>query len=445
MKRSLKFILMILMFISVFTLFGCVQSTQIYQVVLETEEGEVIDVITVQNGKKIEKPLDPVKEGYTFLGWYYGEEIWSFIGYVVTENMKLTAKYQINQYTIYFNTNGGNYIDSITLDYNSPIILPNDPVRPGYQFLQWDVEIPTNMPGYNIIANAIWEKSENSIMIGSSGPLSGSVSIFGQVVKRGIELAIEEINKAGGVNVNGKMHQLELLDFYNDEADPNKAGAALTSLVEKGADIIVGAVTSGATEGLITEAVKHGVPVITPTGTADKLTIGDSGDERDIRYNIFRACFYDSYQGKFMAEYASSQGIKKAFVLYNNSDDYSKSLKDAFVETAKSKGIQVDTVAYSNYDRDFNPFWARILSGGYDCVYVPDYYENVYNILKTGYAKGYTGVCYGGDGWDGVIKQVKEGEDTSYLEKSLNIPLVNASMTLSNSIEPACSIACFAI
>ena len=126
------------------------------------------------------------------------------------------------------------------------------------------------------------EKETGTIKLGSSGPLSGSVSIYGQAVKEGVELAVEEINAAGGVNVDGTMMKLELVDFVNDEADAKKAAAALTSLISKDVDVVVGAVTSGATEGLIAEAVKHGVPVITPTGTADKLTVGDKGDEREV-------------------------------------------------------------------------------------------------------------------------------------------------------------------
>ena len=194
------------------------------------------------------------------------------------------------------------------------------------------------------------------------------------------------------------------------------ASRTLNTLVEKGANIILGAITSGATQGLIGEAVKVGIPVITPTGTADKLTVGDNGDERDVRYNVFRACFYDSYQGKFMGEYAAQEGVKKAYVLYNNDEDYSKGLKDAFVESAEAGNVEVVTAAYSKQDKDFNAFWVPILEGGYDCVYVPDYYENAYNILKTGYARGYTGVCYGGDGWDGLITQVGPNDDVSFLE-----------------------------
>ena len=257
----------------------------------------------------------------------------------------------------------------------------------------------------------------DTIKLGSSGPLSGSASIYGQAVKKGIELAIEEINNAGGVNVNGKMKQLELVDFVNDEADAGKAASGLTSLISKKVDVVVGAVTSGATEGLINEAVKYGVPVITPTGTADKLTVGEDGNQRAERENVFRACFYDSYQGKFMAKYAKDAGYAKAYVLFNNDDAYSVGLKDAFVAEAKVQGVEVVAVGYPKTTTDFTSYWAPVMSGEFQCVYVPDYYENVYNILKTGYAAGYTGVCYGGDGWDGVIQQVKAGDDVSFLEK----------------------------
>ena len=258
---------------------------------------------------------------------------------------------------------------------------------------------------------------EKVIKIGSAGPLSGSASIYGQSVKKGVELAIAEINAAGGVNVNGVAYQFELTNFINDEADPDKASAALATLVGQDVDVIVGAVTSGATEGLILQAMTEGIPVITPTGTADKLTVGEDGDEREDRYNVFRACFYDSYQGKYMAQYAKEQGYKKAYVLYNNSEDYSVGLKDAFVETASELQLEVHTQGYEKEVKNFSSYWSTIISGGYDCVYVPDYYENVYNILKTGYAAGYEGVCYGGDGWDGVIQQVKEGDDVTFLEK----------------------------
>ena len=268
---------------------------------------------------------------------------------------------------------------------------------------------------FSVFSFAACGGKSDTIKIGSTGPLSGEASIYGQAVKKGLELAIEEINANGGVNVDGKMMEFELVDFINDEADAGKAATGLTKLISKKVDLIIGAVTSGATEGLINEAVKYGVPVITPTGTADKLTIGEDGNQRDQRANVFRACFYDSYQGKFMAKYTKEAGYDKAYVLFNNDDAYSVGLKNAYVAEAKNQGFDVVEVGYPKTTTDFASYWAPVLAGGYQCVYVPDYYENVYNILKTGYAAGFTGVCYGGDGWDGVIQQVKEGDDASFL------------------------------
>lgn len=261
------------------------------------------------------------------------------------------------------------------------------------------------------------EEEKTVIKIGGVGPTSGVAEIYGKAVKEGFYLAVKEINAAGGVQVGDQKLQFEVVEFVNDEHNEDKAKAAFNTLYDKGVDIIIGATTSGPTESLITEAVKKGTPVITPTGTADKLTIGADGKQREVRSNIFRACFYDSYQGEYMANYASEKGLKKAYVLYNNSEDYSIGLKDSFVKIATGKGMTVDTAAYEANDKDFSTQWATIIAGGYDCVYVPDYYEAVYNILKTGYAAGYQGVCYGGDGWDGIVDQIKAGEDASFLEK----------------------------
>ena len=259
----------------------------------------------------------------------------------------------------------------------------------------------------------------DGIKIGACGPLSGEVSVYGTAVKKGMELAIEEINANGGVCINGKYVPLTLVDFINDDAQPTKAGDALNTLVEKGANIILGAITSGATEGLIGEAVKVGIPVITPTGTADKLTAGANGDERVDRENIFRACFYDSYQGEYMARRAKEQGYEKVYILYNNDDSYSVNLKDAFVETAKSLGIQTKVQGYYVSTNSFDSNWATIKAEGYECVYVPDYYDKVYTVLKAGAACGYEGVVYGCDGWDGVTSQLNPYDefDTTFLEQ----------------------------
>ncbi len=252
------------------------------------------------------------------------------------------------------------------------------------------------------------------IYIGSTGPLSEEASLYGESVKAGLELAIEEINAAGGVDVGGVKLPFKLLDFVNDEAAADKAAAGFNKLKDDGVDVIVGAVTSGACEGLIGQAIKTDIPVITPSGTADKLTAGDDGKQRDDRTNIFRACFYDSYQGEVMAEYAKEKGFNKAYVLFNSSVEYSVGLKDAFLAKAQELGMTVDVNSYTKETSDFNSNWQTILSGNYDCVYVPDYYEKAYNIVKTGRGLKFDKPIYGGDGWDGILSTAEEAGDTDF-------------------------------
>ncbi len=413
MKYFLQNSLILLLIIFVVLITGCSEQYTVQFV----NDGELIETIKVLSGEKINAPNEPVKEGYTFEGWYLQDEKWVFAGYEVTEDMTLVAKYTINQYTITFDTDGGNVINPITLDYNSLVNIPDDPVKEGYIFSGWDVKIPDTMPSYNMNIKANWTEA-TTIKIGALGPLRGEASIYGKSVKAGLELAIEEINEAGGVDVGGVKMTLALLDFINDEANADRASAGLRSLIASDVDIVLGATTSGATEGLIGEAIKYGVPVITPTGTADKLTAGADGKQRDERSNIFRACFYDSYQGEVMAEYAKEKGFTKVYVLFNSSDSYSVGLKDAFVAKAKELGMTVDFNSYTREISDFNSNWQTILSGNYDCVYVPDYYEKAYNIVKTGRGLNFDKPIYGGDGWDGILTTAKNDKDTnlSFLE-----------------------------
>ena len=413
MKKNTLYILILFLLLAMFTLFACYLFEK-YTVTFQNEEGEVYQTVVVIEGEKIIKPEDPSKEGYTFLNWVYNGENWIFSDYTVSDNMTLTAKFLINKYTITFDTDGGTTIETITDYYQNPIVKPEDPTREGYIFMGWEPEIPANMPSMDMTIKAIWYRP---IMLGCVGPLSGAASMYGQMVKKGIELAVEEINKAGGVNVNGVMTEIQIADFIDDQMDFSKAANALKTLMNSNVDMVIGAVSSAATEGLISEAIKYDVPVISPSGTADQLTVGQEGNEREERYNIFRACNNDSYQAKYMAQYAKQAGYNKVYVLYNNEEDYSNSLKDEFILEAKSQGIEVVVGEYNDSERDFSSLWTSIINEGYQCVYIPDYYYNVYNVLKAGYTKGYQGVCYGSDGWDGLIYEIRSTDDYKFLEK----------------------------
>ena len=109
-----------------------------------------------------DQPADPTKEGYTFIGWYNGEEKWNFADTVATD-LTLTAKWQLNRYTITFDTAGGSEVPSITQDYGTAITAPANPTKTGYTFAGWDKTIPTTMPAENMTITARWQVNQYTI------------------------------------------------------------------------------------------------------------------------------------------------------------------------------------------------------------------------------------------------------------------------------------------
>jgi uncharacterized repeat protein (TIGR02543 family) len=137
-----------------------------YTITFDTAGGSEIAPITQDYGTVIAAPEAPTREGYTFIGW--DKEIPTTMP---TENMTVTAQWEINQYTITFDTNGGSEIAPITQDYGTAITAPADPTREGYTFIGWDREIPTTMPAENITLKARWkdiEKPTGEIVIGTN-------------------------------------------------------------------------------------------------------------------------------------------------------------------------------------------------------------------------------------------------------------------------------------
>ena len=135
-----------------------------YTIAFDTNGGSEIDSITQDYGTKIIAPADPTRKGYTFKGW--DKEIPETMP---ADNITVKAQWEINQYTITFDTNGGSEIDSITQDYGTKIIAPADPTRKGYTFKGWDKEIPETMPAGNITVKAQWEINQYTITFDTNG------------------------------------------------------------------------------------------------------------------------------------------------------------------------------------------------------------------------------------------------------------------------------------
>ena len=135
-----------------------------YAITFDTNGGSEIAPITQDYGTKITAPADPTREGYTFIGW--DRDIPEIMP---AENITVTAQWEINRYTITFDTNGGSEIAPITQDYGTNITAPADPTRKGYTFKGWDKEIPETMPAENITVKAQWEINQYTIAFDTNG------------------------------------------------------------------------------------------------------------------------------------------------------------------------------------------------------------------------------------------------------------------------------------
>ncbi|MCI6663126.1 MAG: ABC transporter substrate-binding protein [Spirochaetia bacterium] len=237
------------------------------------------------------------------------------------------------------------------------------------------------------------KKTSDTIKIGGIFPLSGSVAVYGTECRNGVELAINEINAAGGIN--GKMLELVAED---DEGSPEKSVNAYKKLVTKDkCSIIIGSLTSGCTAAISSLAQAQKVLLLAPAATQTDIT--DAGDY------VFRACFIDPFQGTVGGKFALEDlGAKNAAVLYDVQNDYSIGLYENFkVVFEQGGGKVVAEESYSTGDKDFNAQLTKIKTTNPDVVYLPDYYGTVALIAKQLRAQGINAPIVGADGWDGII------------------------------------------
>lgn len=244
----------------------------------------------------------------------------------------------------------------------------------------------------------------DTIKIGGIGPLTGEQASYGTSVKNGCEIAIEEINAAGGVA--GK--QLELI-FEDDECNEQKSVNAYNTLMDKGINALVGSVTSACSIAVGAASEKDGILQVTPSGSAQECTSGS---------NQFRICFTDPLQGETMAQYIVDNGHKNIAMIYNNGDEYSKGIHDAFVTKAGELGATiVCDESYTTKDVDFKTQLTKIQSSNADCIFLPIYYADVAKITEQAASLGLKLPYYGADGWDGVINQLNG--DTKNIENAI--------------------------
>ena len=234
------------------------------------------------------------------------------------------------------------------------------------------------------------KQESTEIVIGEFGSLTGTTATFGISTRNGIDLAIEEVNNAGGVL--GKKVRVIVED---DQGKPEEAQTVVTKLVNKDRVVaVLGEVASSRSLAAAPVCQNNRIPMITPSSTNPKVTqIGDY---------IFRVCFIDPFQGFVMAKFASqSLKIKNVAVLRDIKNDYSVGLADVFVENFKKMGGNIVTdQSYSEGDTDFSAQLTSIRATNPEGIFVPGYYTEVGLIGRQARKLGLTIPLMGGDGWD---------------------------------------------
>jgi branched-chain amino acid transport system substrate-binding protein len=233
-------------------------------------------------------------------------------------------------------------------------------------------------------------KAPGSYLVGEVGSMTGTEATFGQSAHKGIMLAVEEVNAAGGIK-GTKIRDINV----DDQGKPEEASSAVTELITRENVIaVLGEVASSISLQMAPVAQKHKIPMITPSSTNVKVTqIGDY---------VFRVCFIDSFQGTVMAKFAKDDlKATKVAVFRDIASDYSTGLADEFIKTYKAMGGEIIAdESYHKGDVDFRAQLTSLKAKSPQAILVPGYYTDVGLIAKQARELGIKAPLLGGDGWD---------------------------------------------
>lgn len=255
------------------------------------------------------------------------------------------------------------------------------------------------------------ESTAAAFKIGGTGPLTGDAAIYGNAVKNGAQLAVDEINAEGGVQFELKME--------DDENDPEKAVSAYNALKDWGVQLSLGSVTSKPAEATATENFADRIFALTPSASAPAVTEGKD--------NVFQMCFSDPNQGTASAEYiADNQMGTKIAIIYKNDDVYSSGIYEKFKTEAETKGLNIvsTTTFTSSSATDFSVQLGEAKAAGADLLFLPIYYQPASLILQQAKSMGYAPKFFGVDGMDGIL--TLEGFDTALAEGVMLLTPFNA-------------------
>jgi len=235
-------------------------------------------------------------------------------------------------------------------------------------------------------------------------PLSGPVPTFGVSGRDGALLAVDEWNAKGGVL--GRQIQPIIED---SQCTPDPAVNAANKVIDTDkVKYIVGETCSSASIPVSEIAEEKGIVMITPTSTNPTVTLKADGSTKKF---VFRACFIDPFQGSVMAKFANEKGLKTAFIMLDQGNDYVRGLAEAFEKSFTELGGQVvGKETYTSQDTDFSAILTKVAESKAEILYLPDYYNIVNLVGAQAKEKGVTAVMMGGDGWDSADLDLKAAD-----------------------------------
>ena len=249
------------------------------------------------------------------------------------------------------------------------------------------------------------KKDADKYYIGGIGPTTGATAIYGTAVKNGAQIAVDEINAAGGIN--GK--QIEYR-FEDDQNDAEKAVNAYNTLKDWGMQMLVGTTTTAPCIAVAGKTASDNVFQITPSASSPDVLSSGNG-------NVFQVCFTDPNQGVASAQYiAENKLATKIGIIYDSSDVYSSGIEEKFEAEAKTQGLNIVSKAAFTADSktDFGTQLQKAKEAGADLLFLPIYYQEASIILKQADTMGYKPKFFGVDGMDGIL--TVENFDTKLAE-----------------------------
>lgn len=249
-------------------------------------------------------------------------------------------------------------------------------------------------------------KGSGTVVLGLIGPMTGDYANYGTSTRDGAQIAVDEINEAGGVN--GCKFELKIQD---SQGDPDSAVSAFGKLMDDGMDVSLGCVLSGEAQSVITAAKNDDLLIVTPTSSAEKCIEGND--------KAFRVCFNDPAQGTASANYIADNNLgRKVAVFYQSDIDYSAGLYETFSKQAAARGLEI--VAEQSFTdgtkTDFSTQINAIRSSGCDLVFLPIYAAEASVFLTQAKGKLDGMTFFGCDGLDGLQTKVS---DTSMLKGTM--------------------------